>query len=133
MRLTWPSTAPELHRRLRPLVTASWSARRPVTKERSAGSPVASAAVIHGSRGLRPLRSFIRAAKARMLAVTAASSGEAARMASRLALSASARLAVLVMIQLVTARTLGTAGFGSGTAWVPRKRARYWGGEALAP
>jgi hypothetical protein len=54
MRLTWPSTAPELHRRVSPLVTASWSARRAVTKERSAGSPVASAAVIHGSRSLRP-------------------------------------------------------------------------------
>src|ERR1700733_382831 len=47
MRLTWPSTEPELHRRLRPLVTASWSARRPVTKERSAGSPVAAAALVH--------------------------------------------------------------------------------------
>jgi hypothetical protein len=36
MRLTRLSTAPELQRRVSPLVTASWSARRPVTKVRTA-------------------------------------------------------------------------------------------------
>jgi hypothetical protein len=66
------------------------------------------------------------AAKERTLAVTAASSGDAARMASRLALSVSASWSGLVMIQLVTALTFGTVGFGRGTAEVPRKRARYW-------
>ena len=91
MRLTWPSTAPELQGRLSPLVTASWSARSPVTKERSPGSPVARATVIHGSRSLRPRRSFMMAAKARTPAVTAASCGDAARIASRLARSASSR------------------------------------------
>ena len=39
MRLTCPSTALELPQRLSPLVMASRSARRPVAKERSAGSP----------------------------------------------------------------------------------------------
>lgn len=37
VRLTCPSTIPVLQGRLRPLVTASWSARSPVTKEHSAG------------------------------------------------------------------------------------------------
>src|SRR6185312_2355099 len=37
MRLTCPSTLPELHRRVSPAVTASWSACRPVTDEVSAG------------------------------------------------------------------------------------------------
>ena len=64
-------------------MTASWSACRPVTKEPSAGSPVARAAVIHGSRSFRPRRSFMMTAKARRLAATAASSGDAARIASR--------------------------------------------------
>jgi hypothetical protein len=61
------------------LVTASWSARSPVTKEQSAGSPVARAAVIHPLSRLRPRRSVMMRAKSRTLAVTAASSGEAAR------------------------------------------------------
>jgi hypothetical protein len=47
---------------------------------------------------LRPRRSFMMAAKARVLAVTAASPGDTARMASRLARSASASRSGLVMI-----------------------------------
>jgi hypothetical protein len=124
MRLTWPSTAPEFQGRLSPLVTASWSARSPVTKERSAGSPVARAAVIHGSSSFRPRRSFMMTAKARTLAATEASSGDAARMRSRLALSLSASRSGLVMIQLVTALTFGGTGAGAGTTAFPRKRAR---------
>jgi hypothetical protein len=66
------------------------------------------------------------AAKARTLSATAASSGDAVRIAARLALSESARLPGLVMIQLVTARTFGAVGLGCGAAAFPRKRARYW-------
>ena len=36
-RLTWPSTGPLFQGRVSPAVTASWSRRRPVTKECSAG------------------------------------------------------------------------------------------------
>jgi hypothetical protein len=46
------------------------------------------------------------------------------RMASRVALSWSSSRSGLVMIQLVTAGTFGTAGAGAGTAAFPRKRAR---------
>jgi hypothetical protein len=124
MRLTWPSTAPELQGRLSPLVTASWSARSPVTKERSAGSLVARAAVIHGSRSFLPRRSFMMTSNARTLAATAASWGELARMASRLAWSAVSIWPGSVMIQLVTALTFGGTGAGAGAAAFPRKRAR---------
>ena len=114
MRLMCPSTLPELHRRVSPAVTASWSARRPVTKDRSAGSPVAATAVIHGSSSVRPRRSVMISANDRTLPATAASSGDTARMASRLALSAAASLSGLVMIQPVTALTLGGTGAGTG-------------------
>jgi hypothetical protein len=64
------------------------------------------------------------AAKARTLAATAASSGDAARMASREALSPSSRRSGLVMIQAVTARGLGGAGVGAGICPASRNRAR---------
>ena len=93
-------------------------AAQALTNERSAGSPVASAAAIQDSSSLRPRRSFIMAAKARALAATAASSGDAARIASRLALSLQASWSGLVMIQLVTALTFGTVGSGPATVIV---------------
>jgi hypothetical protein len=66
---------------------------QPGLEDRSAGSPVARAAVIHDSRSLRRL--FMMAAKARTLA---ASWGDAVRMASRVALSWSSSRSGLVMI-----------------------------------
>jgi hypothetical protein len=113
MRLTWPSTAPELQGRLSPLATASWSARRPVTTIGALARRRPGAAVIHGSSSLLPWRSFMMAAKSRTLAVTAA------RIAPRLARSASASRSGLVMIQLVTARTFGGAGTGAPTTGLP--------------
>lgn len=104
------------------MVTASWSARSPVTKERSAGLSTAAAAVIHGLSLLRPQRPVMTTAKARTLAVTAASPGEAARMASRPARSVSASRPAWIMIQAVTPLTLGGAGAGSWMTAVPRKR-----------
>ena len=64
------------------------------------------------------------AAKARTLAVTAASSGELARMVSRLARSVAAIRSGLVMIHPATARGLGGTGAGAGMTAVSRKRAR---------
>jgi len=61
--------------------------------------------------------------------VTAASSGDAAGMASRLARPVSVIRPGLVMIQPVTARTFG----GTGTAAFPRKRARDGTGTAAFP
>jgi hypothetical protein len=67
----------------------------------------------------RPFR-FMMTANARTAAATAASSGDAAKTASGLALSASASRSGLVMIQAVTARTFGAASGGAGAAVVPR-------------
>jgi hypothetical protein len=64
------------------------------------------------------------AAKARTLAVTAASSGELARMVSRLARSVAAIRSGLVMIHPATARGFGGTGAGGGMTAFPRKWAR---------
>ena len=72
MRLTWPSTTPELQGRVSLAVTASWSRRRPATKDSSCGWPLA--AVIRVSRS-RPRRPAMMSAKAVTCAWTAASSG----------------------------------------------------------
>jgi hypothetical protein len=85
-----------------------------VTKDCRAGSPVAAADAIHCSSS-RPRRPVMSAAKARTCAVTAASSGELARMASRRAWSSVARLSGLVMIQVVTVRVFGGLAGGAGT------------------
>jgi hypothetical protein len=74
----------------------------PVTKEVSAGSLLAAAAVIYCSSS-RPRRPVMIAANARTCPARAASSGELVKMASRLAWSAGSRSPGLVIIQAVTA------------------------------
>ena len=62
--LTVPSTLPELYGRVRPLVTACWSLRMPVARERRSGWPSsASMAVSHASRSWLPVRPVIISAK----------------------------------------------------------------------
>ena len=62
--LTVPSTLPEFQCRVRPLVTAFWSWRMPVARERSPAWSSASTAVSQASRSRLPVRAVIISAKA---------------------------------------------------------------------
>ncbi|HYZ53146.1 MAG TPA: hypothetical protein VE733_06500 [Streptosporangiaceae bacterium] len=101
-----------------------------MTKEQGAGSPVAGAG--HPRLEELPAAALVHdLGEGRTLAATAASPGDAARMASRAAWSASASWPGLVMIQLVTALTFGGSGAAAGMAALLRKRAgRFCPGES---
>src|SRR5438105_8714891 len=62
--LAVPSTLPELQGRVSPLMTACWSLRMPVARERRSGWPSSACmAVSHASRSWLPVRPVIISAK----------------------------------------------------------------------
>jgi integrase len=114
--LTVPSTLPEFQCRVRPLVTACWSLRMPMARERSPDRSSASTAASQVSRSRLPVRAVIIWANAVTCRASASMCGQRARMASSWACSPAWRWSGRVSSQRVIWRVLGTAGAGPGAA-----------------